>query len=121
MGIEADGERSELDPEDERTEVDPPAGGGDSAPSAGGAELGTGSGKTEVLVSVEGGHIERLGAVAEELRSVGMDVGAVMDDLGVVSGSVEPEKMERLAAVSGVAAVEVGREVHIPPPDSPVQ
>ena len=79
------------------------------------------AGKTEVLVSVEGGQLERLSAVAEELRSAGMEVAAVMDDLGVVSGSVEPEKIERLAAVRGVAAVEASREVRIPPPDSPVQ
>jgi len=44
-----------------------------------------------------------------------------MDDLGVVSGSVAPEKIGQLAAVSGVASVEASREVSIPPPDSPVQ
>ncbi len=83
---------------------------------AGPAERGT-----EVLVSVEDGHLERLSAVAEALRSAGMEVDEVMDDLGVVSGSIEPAKIERLAAVTGVASVERSREVRIPPPDSPVQ
>lgn len=74
-----------------------------------------------MLVSVEGGHLARLNAVAEELRSAGMEVGSVMDELGVVSGSVEPEKIERLSAVTGVASVDAAREVRIPPPDSPLQ
>ena len=77
--------------------------------------------RTDIVVAIEGEHLERLGAVAEELRSAGMEVGAVMDELGVVSGSVEQEKIERLSAVKGVASVEAAREVHIPPPDSPVQ
>ena len=112
MGIESEHERTDIEPEDERSEIDPGVGRSAAAPEGG---------RTEILVSVEGGHIERLGAVAEELRLAGMEVGAVMGDLGVVSGSVEPEKMEQLAAVSGVAAVEAAREVRIPPPDSPVQ
>ena len=106
------GESSEIDPEREGADVH--AGGH----GTGGERPG---GRAEILVSVEGGHLERLAAVAEELRSAGMEVGAVMDDLGVVSGSVEPEKMARLAAVTGVASVEATREVRIPPPDSPVQ
>lgn len=77
--------------------------------------------RTEVVVSVEDEHLERLSAVAEELRSAGMAVGEVMDELGIVSGSIEPGKMEDLSAVTGVASIERSREVGIPPPDSPVQ
>ncbi|MDQ4049339.1 MAG: ketohydroxyglutarate aldolase [Actinomycetota bacterium] len=77
--------------------------------------------RTEVVVSVKDEHLERLGAVAEELRSAGMAVGEVMDELGVVSGSIDAAKMEELSAVTGVANVERSREVRIPPPDSPVQ
>jgi hypothetical protein len=77
--------------------------------------------RTDVLVSVNDEHLERLGAVAEELRSAGLKVNQVMDDLGVVTGSIDSAEMERLSAVDGVASVERAREVGIPPPDSPVQ
>jgi hypothetical protein len=75
----------------------------------------------EVLVAVDDEHMERLDTIADELRSAGMEVGQVMGELGVVTGSVEATKMKRLSAVRGVASVERAREVRVPPPDSPVQ
>ena len=77
--------------------------------------------ETDVLVSVNDEHLEQLGAVTEGLRAAGMKVSQVMDDLGIVTGSIDSAELQRLSAVEGVASVERAREVGIPPPDSPVQ
>ena len=59
--------------------------------------------------------------MTEGLRAAGMKVSQVMDDLGIVTGSIDSAELQRLSAVEGVASVERAREVGIPPPDSPVQ
>lgn len=75
----------------------------------------------DVLVTLDEGQAGRTAAVAEDLRAAGLDVTQVMTDIGVVTGSVDPSKLNDLASVSGVAAVEPSRDVQLPSPDEPVQ
>lgn len=77
--------------------------------------------KVEVLVSVDDAHLEKVHDVAEELRSAGMDVHEALPELGTISGAVELDRMAKLEGVPGVAGLERGREVSIPPPDADVQ
>jgi hypothetical protein len=77
--------------------------------------------KMDVLVTLEDGQAERAARVADDLRAAGLDVTQVMTEIGVVTGSVDRARLNDLAAVSGVAAVEQSREVRLPPPDEPVQ
>jgi hypothetical protein len=76
---------------------------------------------TEVVVSVDDAHAEEVSSVADGLRSAGMEVSDVSPELGVVTGRVNAQDMDRLSSVEGVAAVERSREVGVPPPDEPVQ
>jgi precorrin-6B methylase 2 len=64
-----------------------------------------------VIVTVSG-DIE---AVAERLRAAGMQVGQVLAEIGIITGSVDAERRSALAAVAGVVAVEIEREVRIAP------
>ena len=75
----------------------------------------------EVLVTLDEGQAGRAATVAEDLRAAGLDVAEVLADIGAVTGSVEPSRLNDLSRVSGVAAVEPSREVRLPPPDEPVQ
>jgi len=75
----------------------------------------------DVLVTLDEGQANRTEAVAEDLRAAGLDVTQVLADIGVVTGSVEPAKLNDLSRVSGVAAVEPSRDVQLPSPDDPVQ
>lgn len=43
---------------------------------------------------------------AEELRRSGMHVEQVLDQLGVVTGSLPPDAVEKVRGLSGVLAVE---------------
>ncbi|HVL31828.1 MAG TPA: hypothetical protein VM299_06290 [Solirubrobacteraceae bacterium] len=45
-----------------------------------------------------------------------------MATIGVITGVADdPGQLAALQALDGVASVEVGREVRLPPPDSPIQ
>jgi len=72
-------------------------------------------------VSIDDEHLEQISAVAEELSGHGLQVGQVLEGLGVITGEVAEDKQESLRAVAGVESVDPEMDVRIPPPDAPVQ
>jgi hypothetical protein len=74
-----------------------------------------------VSVSVEDSHLGRLDEVARAAEAVGMTVHRREAAIGVLTGSIAADRLDRLRTVAGVEHVETQREIRIPPPDSPVQ
>lgn len=72
-------------------------------------------------VNIAVGDLDRFEQVVRQARKLGFRVEHKLNDIGVVSGSIEDEKIEALQRVRGVTAVERVRVVHLPPPDSDVQ
>lgn len=77
--------------------------------------------KVSLLVSVDDEHLDRFSEVVERAEAAGMEVEQKMEDLGVLAGSIDPEKVEPLRRVEGVSHVEESRGFQIPPPDSDIQ
>jgi UDP-N-acetylmuramate-alanine ligase len=77
--------------------------------------------KVNLLVSVDDEHLDRFSEVVKGVEDVGMEVEEKLEDLGVLTGSIDPEKVEPLRRVKGVSHVEESRRFQIPPPDSDVQ
>lgn len=77
--------------------------------------------KVNLLVSVDDEHMDRFHEVVQRVKNAGMDVEQGMEAMGVVTGSIEPEKVEPLRNVEGVAHVERSRRYQIAPPDSEIQ
>ena len=77
--------------------------------------------KVSLLVSVDDEHLDRFSEVVKRAEAAGMEVEQKMEDLGVLAGSIDPEKVEPLRRVEGVSHVEESRRFQIPPPDSDVQ
>jgi UDP-N-acetylmuramate-alanine ligase len=77
--------------------------------------------KVSVLVSINDDHLDRFSEVVNDVENAGMEVEQKMEDLGVLSGSIDSEKVEPLRRVEGVSHVEASRRVDIPPPDSDIQ
>ena len=77
--------------------------------------------KVNLLVSVDDEHMERLSEVAEKVKDVGMDVEQELEEIGVITGSIDSEKVEPLRKVEGVSQVEESRRFHIAPPDRTIQ
>jgi hypothetical protein len=74
---------------------------------------------TRVSVTVDDQHRASLHEVVDALRGCGMEVDAVLEGLGMVTGFA-PDA-EALRQLEGVAAVDAELEYHLPPPDEEIQ
>ena len=74
----------------------------------------------DVTVTIDDQRIS-VDKAAKLLTEAGLHVESTMENLGLVSGSVESKDLAALRRVPGVLGVELQREVGIAPPDSDVQ
>ena len=65
-----------------------------------------------VTVTVDDAHLATIQSVADALRTAGMHVTNVMPTSGIITGEVSPARVNSLATVTGVAAVEPDQEMH---------
>jgi hypothetical protein len=72
-----------------------------------------------VSVTVDEQHLASLAEVVEALRGRGMQVDAVLEGLGMVTGSAPDAEV--LWQVEGVSAVDAELEHQLPPPDADIQ
>jgi hypothetical protein len=73
-----------------------------------------------VNISLDNEAFAKIDEVLASLGKAGLKVGSVRRALGIISGSVDAEKLAILSEVKGVT-VERDETVQIPPPDSPLQ
>jgi hypothetical protein len=72
-----------------------------------------------VSVTVDEQHRASLDEVVDALRGCGMEVEAVLEGLGMVTG-IAPDA-DVLRQVEGVSSVDAELEHHLPPPDEEIQ
>jgi methylmalonyl-CoA mutase cobalamin-binding subunit len=77
--------------------------------------------KVPVLISVDQEHLPRMKQIVERCRAAGLDVDQALDQIGAITGSIDPGKIDHLSKVAGVASVERSGEYDIGPPDSELQ
>jgi hypothetical protein len=82
---------------------------------------GTDMPKVKVSVSVDDAHVNQILKVAEGLQSVGMDVEQTLPSVGVISGSIASDQVNRLYQIEGVQHIEPERSYQLAPPDSDLQ
>lgn len=75
----------------------------------------------KVVVSVTDDRLADLSQVVADLRRAGLVVDNVLELLGTVTGSIDPDAVGRLATVPGVAAVQRAQHYRLPPPDAEIQ
>ena len=73
-----------------------------------------------IVVTVDDEHMPKIGELAEQLRSRGVQVDSVMEATGMISGSTELGSAE-IERIPGVASVEESPQFQLRPPDSPIQ
>jgi hypothetical protein len=76
---------------------------------------------SKISVSVDEQHLDRFTEVVREIKQAGMKVEQQLNDIGVITGTIDSAKVESLNKVKGVAHVEESRQFHIAPPDSDIQ
>jgi hypothetical protein len=67
------------------------------------------------------GEVCTVGDVAEALRAAGMQVDQVLDDIGMVTGSIDDDAEQSVRTVAGVPSVDRALGFQLPPPDAPIQ
>ncbi|MEM7063522.1 MAG: hypothetical protein AAF572_10210 [Cyanobacteria bacterium P01_B01_bin.77] len=77
--------------------------------------------KVKVTISIDDAHVEQIDQVTNQLKVAGLEVEQTLSTLGIVTGSVETEKMSALSKVTGVESVEADKSYQLAPPDSDVQ
>jgi len=75
----------------------------------------------EVTIAIATHDLPRFDQVVEECEAVGLRVSNKLATLGVITGHIESQAINKLREVAGVAAVEESRPYQLPPPDSEVQ
>jgi hypothetical protein len=77
--------------------------------------------RVKVSVCIQDDHIDQIGQVSDSLRSSGMDIEQTMPNIGIISGSIEAQKVDQLHKIAGVDTVELEQSYQLPPPNSPLQ
>lgn len=75
----------------------------------------------QVTVLVDDQHRERILEVVEALQASGMKVERWMEQIGIITGSVDSAQVNTLSHVEGVATVESEQQYQLEPPDSEIQ
>jgi hypothetical protein len=75
----------------------------------------------EVTVAIASQYLIHFDQVVADCEAVALRVGEKLAVLGIVTGQIEAQKMDRLKQVEGVAAVEESRPYQLPPPENEVQ
>lgn len=76
---------------------------------------------TEITVTVDDDHLDKIEELAVQLRNSGMQIHQVLNEVGVISGSAPFDRRQDLRAVPGVMSIEGARTFQLPPPESPIQ
>ena len=58
--------------------------------------------------------------VARDLKAAGLEVGELLDAIGIVTGRAQTNSIARLRKVRGVVDVSPDHKVDIGPPDAPI-
>ncbi len=82
---------------------------------------GTEMSDVKILVSVDDAHLPQIQQVSQQLQSSGMNVEQTLSTIGVISGSVQPDKLNNLYQIEGVKNVESQESYKLAPPNSDIQ
>ena len=77
--------------------------------------------EVKISVSVDDAHLPQMKQVSEQLQSSGMNIEQTLSSIGVISGSIESDKLDSLYRVEGVKNVESQQNYKLAPPDSNLQ
>jgi hypothetical protein len=75
----------------------------------------------DVTVLIAEAYLDQVVVVVRRCRHVGLRVKEILAEIGIVQGAINPARLEALAKVDGVAAVEEVRSYKLPPVDSDLQ
>lgn len=67
--------------------------------------------KVRVNITIDDAHADQMDQMAEQLKGAGLEIEQTLSTLGIVTGSIEKDKVSALSEITGVEAVEEDRAV----------
>lgn len=77
--------------------------------------------EVRISVCVDDSHISEIEQISQKLRSSGMNVEQTLSTIGIVSGSIQSNKLNSLYQIEGVKNVEHQQSYQLAPPNFPIQ
>lgn len=77
--------------------------------------------RIEVLVTLDEDSGQDIEALSRRLAGKGLENAENLASIGMISGTVAPDKVSQLRAEPGVKAVEIAGRMGIAPPDATIQ
>lgn len=77
--------------------------------------------QVQVSISVERAYLPQIEQISQQLQSFGMNVEQILSSIGVISGSIEPDKLNSLYQIKGVQNIESQQSYQLAPPNSDLQ
>ncbi|MDJ0570552.1 MAG: hypothetical protein QNJ53_16115 [Pleurocapsa sp. MO_192.B19] len=77
--------------------------------------------QVKISVSVDDAHLPQIKQVSQQLQSSGMNVEQTLLTIGVVSGSIQSNKLNSLYQIEGVKNIESQQNYQLDPPNSDPQ
>jgi hypothetical protein len=74
-----------------------------------------------VSVSVDDEYLDRFDDVVARCKKAGLKVDQRLDAIGILTGTIDSERLDALRRLAGVASVEGERHISIAPPESDIQ
>lgn len=78
-------------------------------------------GKVQVLIAIDDEHMNDIDRVVQACEKAGLEVESSLESIGTITGAIDPDKLDELSRIRGVAGVERSGEHDIGPPDSDLQ
>ncbi len=77
--------------------------------------------EVKISVSVDDAHLSQISQISQQLQSSGMNVEQTLSIVGIVSGSIDQNKLNNLYQIEGVKNVESQQGFQLAPPNSDIQ
>jgi hypothetical protein len=77
--------------------------------------------EVNVSVLVKDEYRERILEVVAALQAEGMKVEQLMEQIGIITGSIDSTKLAGIERIEGVSAVELAQRYQLEPPTSEIQ
>jgi hypothetical protein len=72
----------------------------------------------KISISLDDTHLEQISEIAKSLQSAGMNVEQTLPTVGVISGSIDSEQINRLYQIEGVQHIEPQQSYQLDPPEA---
>ncbi len=82
---------------------------------------GTEMSQIQISVSIDNAHLPQINQISQQLQSSGMNVERTLSTIGVISGSIQSDRLNSLYQIEGVQNVEPQQSYQLAPPSSELQ